>query len=293
MFEKKQKKPTFGKPVGKPHRLRRAFLKATVMGTLVFGSYQYYTPPQYKAAVNNAISDVTGWEHAKGTGDKNLTFVFESANAPTVLGEKTKGIFKDNTNVPDNWFAAIGRQNLLMQNKDNAKAFHAWLSQLDDLKGKSIAEKAKGVDALIDQKIKYESDAATYQREDYWASPIETISNKQGDCEDFAILKYYALRYLDVPADKMFVLAVGQPGGDLDHATLTVDTREPGLMRAAWEAAKQKVAGIAPEADYVILDNDQSPDGKLIEQKDSRYQPYYAMNEKGIWSVPKNSKLGW
>lgn len=43
-------------------------------------------------------------------------------------------------------------------------------------------------------KMKFTSDAKAFNRSDYWATPKEFIQNGKGDCEDFAICKYYALR---------------------------------------------------------------------------------------------------
>jgi len=180
-----------------------------------------------------------------------------------------------------------------MQDPDNRAAFNTWLKQFDHLEGKSTAEKARGVDAVIDQQVTYVTDPEQYRRADYWATPMETLKSKKGDCEDFAILKYFALRHLGVPADKMFVVAVGQNGSDLDHATLMVDTRDPGFFTRQWEKASNKVFHAEIKHDYVILDNDNSPDGKLVEARDSRYEPYYAMNEKGVFGVPAKSKLKW
>jgi predicted transglutaminase-like cysteine proteinase len=41
-------------------------------------------------------------------------------------------------------------------------------------------------------------DAAQWCVEDYWATPIEFLANHGGDCEDFAIAKFVALRALGV-----------------------------------------------------------------------------------------------
>ena len=38
---------------------------------------------------------------------------------------------------------------------------------------------------------------------DYWASPAEFIASNGGDCEDFVIAKYFALRESGIPAEKM------------------------------------------------------------------------------------------
>ena len=288
---------TFGKPVSSNHRLKKAFLKVALGAVLLNGSYQYYAPESTKQSVSDAITDVIGIDvqakSHKTIDPANLQFVFESKATPKILGAKTEGIFNAPTDIPDKWFGVLGRHDLLMQDPDNRAAFNTWLKQFDNLSGKSVAEKAKAVDALIDQQVTYVTDPEQYHRADYWATPMETLSSKKGDCEDFAILKYFALRHLNVPANDMFVVAVGKDGSELDHATLMVDTREPGFTTKQWENIKARFFSSEIPHTYVILDNDNSPDGRLVEAKDSRYEPYYAMNEKGVFGVPAKSKLKW
>lgn len=284
------------KPEKKPSRFRSAFLKVALAGVLVNGSYQYYVPDSVKEDISGLAARTLRIDAAKAAAPAagEMTFVFESNDQPAILGEKTKGVFFSHTNIMDEWFAAQGRHAQLLQNRDNRATYNIWLSQLDNLKGKSIAEKARGVDALIDRQIKYSLDPQTYGKNEYWASPMETLQAGRGDCEDFAILKYHALRYLGVPADRMFIVAVSNKGADvLDHATLMVDVRESGVLRGAWDAVKARVTGTASEAEFVILDNDGSEAGKLVESRSSDYKPYYAMNEKGVWAVPANSQLRW
>ena len=43
---------------------------------------------------------------------------------------------------------------------------------------------------------------------DYWATPAEFIASNGGDCEDFVIAKYFALRESGIPADKLRVTYV-------------------------------------------------------------------------------------
>ncbi|MDL2279585.1 transglutaminase-like cysteine peptidase, partial [Desulfovibrio sp. OttesenSCG-928-G11] len=47
------------------------------------------------------------------------------------------------------------------------------------------------------------SDQELYGREDYWATPEEFMANRAGDCEDYAVAKYLALRYFGWPAKNM------------------------------------------------------------------------------------------
>lgn len=47
------------------------------------------------------------------------------------------------------------------------------------------------------------TDATHWGVEDYWATPAELVASNGGDCEDFVIAKYFALREIGVPAEKM------------------------------------------------------------------------------------------
>ncbi len=46
-------------------------------------------------------------------------------------------------------------------------------------------------------------DAVHWGLEDYWATPAEFIASNGGDCEDFVIAKYFALRESGIPAEKL------------------------------------------------------------------------------------------
>jgi predicted transglutaminase-like cysteine proteinase len=46
-------------------------------------------------------------------------------------------------------------------------------------------------------------DAVHWGQEDYWATPAEFIASNGGDCEDFVIAKYFALRESGIPAEKL------------------------------------------------------------------------------------------
>lgn len=51
-------------------------------------------------------------------------------------------------------------------------------------------------------------DAQSYQQEDYWASRGEFLSKGGGDCEDYAIAKYFTLKDLGVSPQKMALCIV-------------------------------------------------------------------------------------
>jgi predicted transglutaminase-like cysteine proteinase len=75
----------------------------------------------------------------------------------------------------------------------------------------------RGVNALIP----YASDEEAHGEADYWASPLESIQSG-GDCEDYAILKFFSLLELGFTDDQLRLVVVRdrQRGGL--HAVLVV-----------------------------------------------------------------------
>ncbi|MCK4759955.1 MAG: transglutaminase-like cysteine peptidase [Candidatus Aminicenantes bacterium] len=58
------------------------------------------------------------------------------------------------------------------------------------------------------------SDENVWDKLDYWATPNEFYAKGAGDCEDYAIAKYFTLRKAGIPASKMF-LALGFISDDI------------------------------------------------------------------------------
>lgn len=225
----------------------------------------------------------------------SLTYSFTQASAPKVFGEQSKPVKDRNDGIAQEWTQMMARQEKAMQDPENAATFHAWLSQLVLSENTGIAKKAAAVDGLVDKYVTYANDADIYKTDDYWATPLETLANKKGDCEDFAILKYYALRALGVPAERMYMVIVGDAGtGKANHATLVIDvgekstlTRLEERLRAALPADRGGDDAPAPRPmRIVLLENDQSPWGALRKPSEMKYDPYYAMNEHGVWILP-------
>ena len=75
------------------------------------------------------------------------------------------------------------------------------------------------VNRAINLSIAYKSDAQHHDKPDVWSSAIETISSGYGDCEDFAIAKYVALRAAGMKAEDLR-LVVGKLALGRMHAVL-------------------------------------------------------------------------
>ncbi|HEY9445664.1 MAG TPA: transglutaminase-like cysteine peptidase, partial [Burkholderiales bacterium] len=68
-------------------------------------------------------------------------------------------------------------------------------------------QKLELVNDFMNQTL-FVSDAEHWGKEDYWATPIEFLSTNGGDCEDFSIAKYFTLRSLGVPEERLAITYV-------------------------------------------------------------------------------------
>ncbi len=129
---------------------------------------------------------------------------------------------------------------------------------------KKGAEGKTGLDLLryvhtFWNKFPYREDMLNWGVEDYWAIPEEFLK-KSGDCEDYSIIKYFSLRQLGIPADKMRIVVLRDTVRNLAHAVLVVYM----------------------DNDAYVLDNLSS--AVLSHTRFKHYQPQYSVNELGRWA---------
>ena len=105
----------------------------------------------------------------------------------------------------------------------------------------------------------YREDIVNWGVQDYWASPQEFLK-KSGDCEDFAIAKYFTLKALGFPPDKMRIVVLRDTVRNLAHAVLVVYLND----------------------DAYVLDNLSS--AVLSHTRFKHYTPQYSVNELGRWA---------
>ncbi|SHN65489.1 transglutaminase-like cysteine peptidase [Desulfovibrio litoralis] len=84
----------------------------------------------------------------------------------------------------------------------------------------STQEKLKAVNMFFNQ-WPYRTDSSLFGLEDYWATPKEFLK-KSGDCEDYAIIKFFALKYLGIPEEQMRIVVVKDTIRNLGHGVLAV-----------------------------------------------------------------------
>ena len=105
----------------------------------------------------------------------------------------------------------------------------------------------------------YREDIVNWGVEDYWETPDEFLK-KSGDCEDYAIIKYFTLKELGISPDQMRIVVLRDTVRNLAHAVLVVYL----------------------ENDAYVLDNLSS--AVLSHTRFKHYLPQYSINELGRWA---------
>ncbi len=80
--------------------------------------------------------------------------------------------------------------------------FQDWRDALPPLDHLSEQEKLVAVNDFFNKLI-FIDDIELWGMEDYWATPLEFLGVKGGDCEDFSIAKYFTLVELGIPKKKL------------------------------------------------------------------------------------------
>lgn len=137
-------------------------------------------------------------------------------------------------------------------------------------KAQSERDKLELVNDFMNQP-RFLNDIDHWGKEDYWATPIEFLSTDGGDCEDFSIAKYFTLRALGVPDDKLRLIYVKE--------------------LVIYNQAHMILAYLpTPDADPLVLDNI----NKAIQPASTRTDllPVYSFNGTGLWLAKEQTGRG-
>ena len=119
------------------------------------------------------------------------------------------------------------------------------------------------------------TDQAHWGKADYWATPLELLASNGGDCEDFAIAKYFTLRALGVPDERLKITYV--------KARLANSRQSIAHMVLTYYAT--------PEAEPLVLDNLFGAIKLAHERPD--LTPLYSFNARGLWAAKERSLGHW
>ena len=110
----------------------------------------------------------------------------------------------------------------------------------------------------VNAAVRYVSDYAQHGEADRWSAPLATFATAKGDCEDYAIAKYVALREAGFPQEDLRVVLVRDRAVRQDHAVLAAHL----------------------DGRWLILDNRRS---ELVADSDaSSFTPLFAINHRGV-----------
>ncbi len=96
----------------------------------------------------------------------------------------------------------------------------AWENLIRSDNSTSDLEKLEKVNAFMN-KIPYGEDIDVWGVDDYWATPIEFLGIGAGDCEDYAIAKYFTLKAMGFADEKLNITYVKAVKLNRTHMVLT------------------------------------------------------------------------
>ncbi|MGD8577445.1 MAG: transglutaminase-like cysteine peptidase, partial [Thiohalophilus sp.] len=136
----------------------------------------------------------------------------------------------------------------------------AWQELIAHHRQDSELVKVRRANEFLNQ-MRYVEDRQKWGQSDYWATPREFVTGNGGDCEDFAIAKYFTLRAMGVPEARM----------QLVYA-LTLPSGEPHMVLYFYPENQ-----LSP----VVLDNRDNTLKMATNRAD--IHPVYSFNRQGYW----------
>lgn len=171
-------------------------------------------------------------------------------------------------------FSAISRRAQALYGPLGAgqQRIDAWQRLLATEKQVPEAEQLSVVNLFFNHQMQYREDIDLWQEVDYWATPVQSLWKGAGDCEDYAIAKYFSLRHLGVSGEKLRITYVKALRQNRAHMVLTYYS--------------------SPEAMPLVLDS--LMDGILPASQRTDLLPVYAFNAEGLWltGASGNKRVG-
>ena len=133
-----------------------------------------------------------------------------------------------------------------------------FIAVIDDVRRHDGRARLETVNRAVNDAIRYTGDMEQHGVADLWSAPLATFGSGRGDCEDYAIAKYVALREAGVAAEDMRIVLVRDMAVREDHAVLAV--REGGR--------------------WMILDNRSM--APIADSDVRNFMPLFALDQDGV-----------
>lgn len=152
--------------------------------------------------------------------------------------------------------------------KEAYKRITAWGNMIREDLSASDREKLEKTNHFFNSKIRFANDIDVWGVEDYWATPFEFLGKGAGDCEDFAIAKYFTLRAMGVSDEKLKITYVKALQYNIHHMVLTYYSD--------------------PTAEPLVLDNLLDSINPAAKRTD--LMPIFSFNGSGLWTAKQRGQ---
>ncbi|WP_165957349.1 transglutaminase-like cysteine peptidase [Pseudomonas sp. H9] len=149
-----------------------------------------------------------------------------------------------------------------LQRQDALQRISDWRALISESSHLSDHEKLRRVNDFFNRTIRYGEDIDIWKKADYWASPMETLEMGMGDCEDFALAKFFTLQQLGIADSHLRMV----------YATQT-STQQAHMVLGYWADA---------DAQPVVLDNLENAILPIAQRNDLAVR--FAFDELGLYS---------
>lgn len=136
-----------------------------------------------------------------------------------------------------------------------------WEALIEKGRGLPDQERLALTNHFFNAKILFIDDIVHWHQDDYWATPVEFLATGAGDCEDFAIAKYFTLKKMGINENKMRITYVKAYKLNQAHMVLTYFEH--------------------PKAVPLVLDNLVDEIRPASQRRD--LIPVYSFNGDGLW----------
>ena len=132
------------------------------------------------------------------------------------------------------------------------------LAIVDNARAREGRARVGEINRAINLAIRPMSDLAQYGEIDVWSSPLVTFANGAGDCEDYAIAKFVALRLAGISPDDLRIV----------------------IVRDTIRGEAHAVAAVRLDGHWLTLDNRRMA---MVEDADLRdYRPLFVIDQSGV-----------
>lgn len=167
---------------------------------------------------------------------------------------------------------SLDREVLHKAEEKYGKAAHdrliAWEELIRQDRSSTDLDKLKKTNHFFNSRIRFANDYDVWGVQDYWATPIEFICKGAGDCEDFAIAKYFTLKAMGLPDERLKITYVKAVQQNMHHMVLTYYSD--------------------PEAEPLVLDN--LIDSINPASKRTDLVPIFSFNGSGLWMAKQRGQ---